>query len=297
MIAPGPIAVTGAGGRLGRALVAVLQARGLDARRWSRPDYDLDRVGAAADLVRRDRPALVLHAAAWTDVDGCAKDPATAERRNGNATGALAEACAAAGASLLYVSTNEVFDGRRLDGLGYAESDAVGPPNAYGASKLQGERRAQEVYARQGDQSSGLWIVRTSWLYGPPGNDFPFKILAARDRLEAEAPLRVVSDEVASPTSVEELAGGILALLERADSGTYHLTNAGHASRYEWARSILETCARRGPMEAIPSSAWERASRPPSWGVLDCSLAESLGVRLSGWRPVAEGYARSLCAS
>ncbi|MDQ3493551.1 MAG: NAD(P)-dependent oxidoreductase [Chloroflexota bacterium] len=297
MIPSGPIAVTGAGGRLGRAMVAVLHARGLDARSWSRPDYDLDRAGVAADLVDRDRPVLVLHAAAWTDVDGCAKDPATAERRNGSATAELAEACAAAGAGLLYVSTNEVFDGRRLDSAGYVESDAVDPPNAYGASKLSGERRAREAYGSRDDGAGGLWIVRTSWLYGPPGNDFPAKILAARDRLDPEAALRVVSDEVASPTSVQHLADGIVALLERVEGGTYHLANGGRASRFEWARTILEACARHGPMEAIPGSAWDRASVPPSWGVLDCSLAESLGVRLPPWRPASDGYARSLCAA
>lgn len=297
MIPAGPIAVTGARGRLGRALVTEMQHRGLDARAWTRPDYDLDRVGAAAGLIRRDRPALVLHAAAWTDVDACALDRATAERRNGAATAELAQACASVGAGLLYVSTNEVFDGTRSDGLGYSESDPPAPANPYGTSKLSGERSAQEALEGGAGKDQSLWIVRTSWLFGPPGNDFPAKILAARDRLGAEAPLRVVSDEVASPTSVTDLAAAILLLLERAEPAIYHLTNEGHASRFDWASSVLDTCERSGPLEPIPGSAWQRASRPPSWGVLDCSRAAAFGVRLPPWQPRSSDYARSLCSS
>src|SRR5438093_4641467 len=175
------IAVTGPGGRLGRALMASLADAPFTGPGgpigWGRPEYDLDDSGAAERLVERDRPELVIHAAAWTDTEGCARDPALATRRNGDAVGELARACAGAGADLVVVSTNEVFDGRRSDGRAYAPDDEPAPENPYGASKLAGERAAAAAWGAAGARSS-LAIVRTTWLYGPPGNDFPSKLLA-----------------------------------------------------------------------------------------------------------------------
>ena len=205
-------AVTGAGGRLGRALMAALADApytGLSGPiGWTRPDYDLDDPSAAARLLERDRPEVVVHAAAWTDVDGCARDPDLARRRNGEATGELAAACAAAGVDLVAVSTNEVFDGSAIDGRGYRPDDPTGPRNAYGSSKLAGETAARAAYERVAG-GPGLAIVRTAWLYGPPGNDFPSKIVAASDRVEAAnlgEPLPVVADETGSPTYTIDLA-------------------------------------------------------------------------------------------
>ena len=120
-----------------------------------------------------------------TLVDECARQPDLAMRRNGVATGVLAAACRARGVGLLVVSTNEVFSGDRRDGQGYAETDAAAPRNPYGASKLAGEEAARAAFA----DGPGLWIVRTAWLYGPPGNDFPDKITAAADRLPEGEPL------------------------------------------------------------------------------------------------------------
>jgi len=136
------VAVTGAGGRLGRAVLAALAEApftGISGPiAWRRPAYDLDDPSAVAGLIARDRPEVIVHAAAWTDVDGCARDPELAQRRNAEAVEALAGAAVAAGVDLILVSTNEVFDGRRTDGLGYRPSDAPNPINAYGASKLAG---------------------------------------------------------------------------------------------------------------------------------------------------------------
>jgi dTDP-4-dehydrorhamnose reductase len=295
----GPVAVTGASGRLGRAVVAALHRDGFDVRPWSRPAYDLDQPGAAARSIERDRPRLVVHTAAWTDVDGCARDPVTARRRNADAVGELAAAAAAAGSGLVHVSTNEVFDGKRRDGRGYVEGDPPGPVNPYGESKLAGERLAHDAYRRSGDGSgdlsAGLWIVRTSWLFGPPGNDFPARILAARDRLAPGEALRVVTDEIGTPTYTNDLAAAILELVRRTPRGTYHLVNEGHVSRYGWAREVLRSCRRDDRIDPIESTAWERPSRPPAWGVLDPSAAASLGIGLRPWQAAFADYAPSLC--
>src|SRR5689334_2355934 len=180
------VAVTGAGGRLGRALVAALEDSPYTGPfgpiAWTRPLFDLDRPEGFPAVLDRDRPEVVVHAAAWTDVDGCARDPDLAMRRNGNAVQVVSEATESRGVDLFLISTNEVFDGRppsdhRL--RGYRPTDAPAPINAYGRSKFAGERYAEAAYA---GSSRGLWVIRTAWLFGPPGDDFPSKILAAAER-------------------------------------------------------------------------------------------------------------------
>jgi dTDP-4-dehydrorhamnose reductase len=305
------VAVTGSTGRLGRALVAALVARGIATVAWSRPDYDLDDPAAAERLVARDRPARVIHAAAWTDVDGCARDPALAARRNGEAVAELAAACVRAGAALTLISTNEVFDGARADGRGYDEDDEPRPANPYGASKLAGERAALAAFAGESpaganaapaaadapaDAGPGLTIVRTAWLYGPPGNDFPTKVLAAAARLPAGAPLKMVADEVGSPTHAVDLAQAIVGLVTRVRAGTYHLVNAGTASRLEAAQVVLARCRTDIAVQPIRAAEFVRASTPPAWAVLDAGKAARLGVVLRPWDGALREYAASLCS-
>lgn len=288
------VAVTGAGGRLGRALLAALADAPFTGPRgpiaWSRPELDLDTLTPAsvAALIERDRPELVLHAAAWTDVDGCARDPDAALRRNGEATGAIAAACAAAGVALATVSTNEVFDGRRTDGRGYAPSDEPAPINAYGRSKLDGERRALEAAAASG---SAVAIVRTAWLHGPPGNDFPAKIAAAALRAQAAGePLRVVGDEVGCPTFAPDVAEAVVELTAEdelcapAPGGRiHHLVNAGRASRASWAREVLRAAGIEVELREVPGDSWPRASTPPRWAVLEPTPLPS-GEPMRDWR-------------
>jgi dTDP-4-dehydrorhamnose reductase len=316
------VAVTGAGGRLGRALVAALQEAPftgpLGPLAWSRPEYDIDDPGAATRCLRRTAPEVVIHAAAWTDVDGCARDPERAMRRNAIAVAELAEACAQAGADLVLVSTNEVFDGRRTDRRGYARDDRPRPGNPYGASKLAGEAAAQAAYlrvgaridrpgttgaeepaaARSGDapaaRTSGapqLAIVRTAWLYGPPGNDFPTRILAAAERARAAGePLGAVGDEFGTPTYAPDLAEGILELLASGTfAGVHHIVNAGLVSRAEWARHVLATAGVEVPIVEVPLASWERPSLPPAWAVLAATPQPS-GESLRPWQAAYADY-------
>jgi dTDP-4-dehydrorhamnose reductase len=288
---PRPIAVTGATGRLGSALVERLLAEERPVVAWSRPDYDLDDPRAANRCLMRDRPDYVIHTAAWTDVDGCARDPDLAMRRNAQAVRWLAEDCRAMDAGLVLVSTNEVFDGARNDGQGYREDDPTAPLNAYGRSKLAGE-----VLMRQAmSELSGGWIVRTAWLFGPPTPDFPARILAAAERLAAGESLRVVADEVGSPTYAPDLAAAILDLLASAPAGDYHLVNAGMTSRHGWAEAVLRGCGRSTPLVPIPASDYERTSTPPRWAVLDASRAARQGIVMRDWRAALRGYLPWVC--
>ena len=279
----GPIVVTGAGGRLGGAFLGAVDAPSVP---WDLPEHDLDDPDSIAPLLDRDAPGIVIHTAAMTAVDECARDPATAMRRNGEATGALARACHARGVGLLVVSTNEVFDGERRDGRGYREDDTTTPRNAYGASKLAGEEAAREAFA----DGPGLWIARTAWLYGPPGNDFPDKIVAAADRLAADEALPVVADEFGSPTSTADLAAAILALVGNTRGGIYHLVNGGTATRMEWAERILSIRQPGRPVRPISRMEFQRPSDPPPWGVLDTSRAAAEGVQLRAWQDALDAY-------
>jgi dTDP-4-dehydrorhamnose reductase len=287
------VAVTGAGGRLGRALIAALADAPFTGLAgplaWRRPDFDLDDPAAAADLIARDRPEVVVHAAAWTDVDGCAREPETALRRNGAATGTLATACARAGVDLVAVSTNEVFDGRRLDGRGYLPTDAPAPINPYGASKLAGEVAARSAFA---DTPAQLAIVRTAWLFGPGEPDFPTKILRAADRAaERGERLRVVGDEYGTPTYVADVAEAIVELLGSGTfAGTHHLVDGLFASRADWARYVVGRAGLEIEVEDVPATTWERASTPPRWGVLEQTPLPS-GEPLRPWPDAMADYA------
>jgi dTDP-4-dehydrorhamnose reductase len=216
-------------------------------------------------------------------------------RRNGDAVGELAATCARSGARLVLVSTNEVFDGDRTDGLGYRETEPPHPVNAYGASKLAGEEQATEAFARLGT-ADGLLIARTAWLYGPPGNDFPSKIIAAADRLPPGEPLNVVADEIGSPTYSLDLADAIVRLvLVGAPGAYYHLVNAGRASRLEVASSVLARCRPERVAAGITRMQFVRASTPPAWAVLENTRAAALDITLRPWHEALADYLELLC--
>ena len=288
----GHIAVTGAGGRLGSALVDLLAEKDLAVAPWRRSEYDLDFTDPAR-LLDRDQPSLVIHAAAWTDVDGCARDPALAMRRNAQAASTLAAACVSRRVKLVVLSTNEVFDGTRDDGAGYAETDATRPLSAYGASKLAGEDAARAAFGGR----TGLWIVRTAWLYGPPGRDFPARIIAASDRLGDDEAIPVVADETGSPTFTPDLARAMLDLVGAVDGGLFHLVNAGAATRFAWAQAVLDRCRPGRRLRPISSRGLAPAPVPPAWGVLDGARAAGLGIQLRDWREALADYLDSLCGT
>jgi dTDP-4-dehydrorhamnose reductase len=290
------VAVTGAGGRLGRALVVALEEAPYTGPggpiAWTRADLDLDKPDAIHHLHDRDRPEVVIHAAAWTDVDGCARDPALAQRRNADAVHVIAEATAARGIDLVHFSTNEVFDGLRSHDRGYLPDDPAKPGNPYGASKLAGEVAATAAYR---GRPAGLAIVRTAWLYGPPGNDFPAKILDAADRSrDTVEPLRVVGDEFGSPTYARDVAEAVAELIGTGDiGGVHHLVDVGIASRADWARELFRQLGYDVDLEEVPGSTWARASVPPPWGVLEPTPLPS-GEPLRSWQAALADYLPTL---
>jgi len=272
------VAITGAAGQLGRELVRSLSVGGNDVLALARPGFDLTDEHALAGLTAW-RPNLVINSAAWTDVDGCARNPDRAMRLNGVAAGDVARAAAEAGALVVQISTNEVFDGTL--GRPYVEEDDPNPINPYGASKLAGERLAAASNPRH-------LIVRTAWLFGAGRTNFVTKIRGAADRLHAaDQPLRVVDDEWGNPTPTRWLADtiawlGVRALAEGAPVGTLHVAGTPAVTRLDWARECL--VGHPVVLEAIPSGAYERPSRPPLRAVLDTSRLTALGAEPGDWR-------------
>src|SRR4051794_3439386 len=290
------VAVTGATGRLGSALIRALADAPFPGPAgpigWTRRDFDLDAPGGIGTLIDRDRPEVVVHTAAWTDVDGCARDPELAMRRNAEATGQLAVACAARGLDLVVVSTNEVFDGTRTDGRPYGTEEPTSPANAYGASKTRGEQAARDAYAAS---AGALGIVRTAWLYGPPGADFPRKIVDAAERAAGTGdPLRVVADEWGTPSFAPDIADAIVELLaEDAHGGIHHLVGGGVTSRAEWARDVLSRVGVDVAVQDVPSATWSRPSVAPRWGVLAPTPLPS-GEPIRAWQAGMADYVPSL---
>jgi dTDP-4-dehydrorhamnose reductase len=227
-----------------------------DIREADRP-LDVTRASEVRAAMGDVRPEVVIHCAAYTQVDRAETDVAAAYRLNALGSEVVAQACAEFGASLCYISTDFVFDGRL--GRDYHEYDAPAPLSVYGDSKRAGELAAQRFCTRH-------WIVRTAWLYGVHGRSFPATILrAAREG----RPLRVVADQTGSPTFALDLARAIWRLVGANAYGVHHVVNAGSANWYQFARTALDLAGMGDvEVEPIPGVAWPAQAARPRHSVL-----------------------------
>lgn len=243
-------------------------------------DLDITDREATGSFILARRPSAVINAAARTDVDACERDRDGAFAVNARGAENVAAACAAAGARLIHLSTDYVFDGRARSP--YRENDPTCPGSVYGASKRAGE----EAVARA---INDCIIVRTSWLFGLHGKNFIDTILKAAASPRA---LEVVGDQRGAPTYSGDCAGAIAGLLATAYRGVVHFTNSGDCSWYEYALAILEIAGVRGVrVEEITSDRLSRPAPRPAYSVLDCSLYERLtGAARRHWRDAAREY-------
>ena len=274
------VLITGGQGQLGRAVQAALSGHEVSAP--GHAELDITNAGQVQEAVRGSRPEVGIHVAAWTDTAGCEADPARALQVNGEGTRIVAEACARAGAAMLYVSTNEVYDGEKAEP--YHEEDEPNPLNAYGRSKLEGERYVQTLLERH-------YVVRTSWLYGPGRVSFPEKIVqAARER----GRLRLVTDEVASPTWTTDLASAIASVIQKPAWGVYHFTNHGHCSRLEWAAEILRLSGLEGvPVEPTTQQEFGAPYRKAAFSALANVRGARVGIELRPWQEALAEHLQS----
>jgi dTDP-4-dehydrorhamnose reductase len=278
------VAIFGVGGQLGRAVAAVF-ATAHDVVSVDHDRADIRHADAVEDIVRSAKSDWVVNSAAMTHVDRCENDPLAAFEVNAIGARNVAHACAAAGARLLHVSTDYVFDGSK-DGA-YTEEDVARPINAYGMSKLAGE-----WFVRA--KCDAHVIVRTSGLYGlyvcrGKGKSFAETILARARQGQA---LRVVSDERLTPTFTEDLARQVFAMVERdVPSGVYHATNAGSCSWFEFAQELLRLARVEATIEPIAAREWKSPTRRPANSVLENRALGTLGIdAMPDWRDALARY-------
>ena len=258
----GRVVVLGAGGMLGCDVVAACTKRGFEVRGYDLPEFDITNDEQLDQAIRS--ADAVINCAAYTNVDGAESRRELAYRVNAEAVGRLGRLVADSGTWVLHFSTDFVFDGG-LD-RPYAETDTPIPVNEYGRSKLAGE----QLLSRSGCSFS---IVRLQWTYGLHGANFVSKIV---ERARGGGPLRVVDDQVGSPTATTEAAGAACMLLERRAEGLFHFAAASCASRYEVAAFILERLSLQTELSPCRSSDYPSPARRPLNSRFDCSKIEAL---------------------
>nr|BFE56627.1 dTDP-4-dehydrorhamnose reductase [Dactylosporangium thailandense] len=268
--------VTGAGGMLGRDLLAVLDGRDVTAA--TRAELDITDAAKVRSLV--EGHDVVINAAAWTDVDGAEADEAAATAVNGTGVAALAAACAATGAKLVHVSTDYVFPGDATEP--YAEDAATGPINAYGRGKLVGERAVLDTLPESG------YVVRTAWLYGTTGRNFVLTML----RLAAEREfVDVIDDQVGQPTWARDLAERLVALADSdAPAGIYHGTASGRTSWHGLAAAAFELAGHDpARVRHTTSEAFVRPAKRPAFSVLGHERWAAAGMPpMRDWRAMLQ---------
>jgi dTDP-4-dehydrorhamnose reductase len=270
------VLVTGAAGMLGRDVMLAAGNAGHDTVGFGHAELDVADAAAVGKKFDLERPDVVINCAAWTDVDGAEEAEETAFAVNGTGAGNVAGAGAAVGASVVYVSSDYVFDGAK--GAPYVETDQPAPLSAYGRTKLAGEEATAAANKRH-------FIVRSSWLFGIGGGNFVETML----RLAADhGEVLVVRDQVGSPTYTWHLAYGLVRLIEGIEFGIHHMAAAGHCSWYDFVREIFE----QAKVECkVLSGTTEMMGRPaprPAYSALVSQRRHA--IELPTWQDGLAGY-------
>lgn len=271
------ILIAGADGQLGRSLPAALADH--QVIRCNRTQMDIANPALVTEALDHHQPDVVVNAAAWNQVDKAETEVAAAYRVNAVGPRVLAEATAARDIVLIHVSTDYVFDGE--GSRPYVETDMPRPRSVYGASKLAGEEAVRMTNPRH-------HIVRTAWVFHEEGANFPRTMI----RLAAEGSLRVVNDQIGSPTYAPDLAEGITQLLGDAPYGTWHMAGQGETSWYQFTRSLFENLGLEVPVAPVSTSAFPRPAHRPAYAPL-ASLREP-AITLPHWTDGLSRFCRKL---
>jgi dTDP-4-dehydrorhamnose reductase len=274
------ILITGAGGQLGRDLLTAFPndgVHGLDHR-----GLDITERDAVGRAIGQVRPDWIINAAAFNDVDGAEVAKEQAFAVNAMGAGTIAEAAQRAGARLIHISTDYVFDGTK--GSAYIEDDLPNPLSVYGSSKLEGERRVFDSGAR-------VCVLRTAWLYGVQGKNF---VKAIIDKARRGGSLEVVADQVGSPTYTADLADGIRRLVQTDVQGLFHVVNSGACSRFEFAKEILGGSVEVRPITTV--EAHRRAPRPANSSLTSVRWSATGLPALRPWRAALKEFLSAYAA-
>lgn len=270
------ILVTGAHGQLGREIAR----KGTEYNLFltDQDTLNITDGAAVANCIQQLKPDVVIHCAAYTNVDGAESDSDGAFRVNVVGSQNLAAGCLETGARLVYVSTDYVFDGSKTEP--YREFDVVNPQTVYGLTKVQGEQVVRQILGRH-------YIVRTAWLYGD-GNNFVRTMLRLASQNQ---PLRVVDDQFGTPTSTTDLARAIYKLIRSDAYGTYHATCQGQCSWYEFATEIFRQRGLKVKVAPVTTAEFTRPAKRPQYSVLDnYMLRMTIGDPMRAWTEALQDW-------
>ncbi len=269
------LVITGAGGMLGQDVVTVANSLGHQVTALAREDLDVTDPAQVEPTIVRAKPGAVINCAAYTDVDGAEQNEAEASLVNAEGAGFVADAAHKVDAKVVYVSTDYVFDGSKRGG--YIETDDTDPIQAYGRTKLAGERATSLANGRS-------FIVRSSWLFGPGGSNFVETML----RMGGEGqPVMVVHDQVGCPTYTGHLAAGLVRLIDGGAYGVHHMAGGGSCSWYEFAQEIFRQAEVEAKVLSATSEMLDRDARRPTNSVL--ISGRETPIKLPSWeRGLAE---------
>lgn len=259
-----PIVVLGAGGMLATAIVGKFEEKGLHYVALSEQSLDITYEGRVRAILKGLNPAVIINAAAYTDVDGAQTNRELAFAVNAQGAENVARAARSLGSKTVHISTDYVFNGKKKDP--YRPNDEPDPINVYGQSKLEGE-----ILVRQAAENH--LIIRTSWMYGHGGKNFAGTILDLGGKRDS---INVVNDQTGAPTYTAHLADGILQLALKEINGTLHLTNSGQCTWYDFACEILGLARLETSVTPVPTSEYPTSASRPANSCLDCSTAYDL---------------------
>ncbi|WP_461226621.1 dTDP-4-dehydrorhamnose reductase [Lacticaseibacillus suihuaensis] len=267
------VLITGANGQLGSELCRLLDNRGLAYRGTASNELDITDAQAVETYVANFRPDVIYHCAAYTSVDEAEGEGKSDNQRvNVDGTRNLAKAAEAVGATIVYISTDYVFDGERKDV--YSVNDKPAPKNEYGRAKYEGEQEIRQFATK-------YYIIRTSWVFGRFGHNFVYTML---NLAKTHNRLTVVNDQFGRPTWTKTLAEFMTyAIDQNLEFGTYHLSNEGSCTWYEFAREILKN---NDDVDVVPvsSSEYPQKAYRPRHSVLDLRETEKTGFEIPTWR-------------
>lgn len=267
------VLITGTNGQLGSELTNLLKQQNIDFIAYDSQEMDITDFDKTLSIIKDIKPSVVYHCAAYTAVD-LAEDEGKEKNYLVNADGTknVAQACKEVGATLVYISTDYVFDGKTRE-IPYIETDKTSPINEYGKAKLLGEQAVQEIL-------NNYYIIRTSWVFGEYGNNFVYtmqKLAKTHDKLT------VVNDQVGRPTWTKSLAEFMTYLVQNnCEYGTYHFSNDGTCTWYEFAQEILQDD--NVTISPVTSAQFITKATRPEYSIMDLGKAKSTGYEIISWR-------------
>jgi len=279
------VLVTGASGMLGSDFCRLLETSGHESLPFSHAQLDVQSLQDVTEALSSARPDVVIHAGAFTNVDECERNPATGYAANTLGTENVALACARSGATMVYVSSCGIFDGKKA--APYSEFDSPAPLTHYARSKFLGEEKTVQHCARH-------FVVRPGWLYGGDASHKRNFIEGRRREAAAKPELSSASDKFGSPTYTLDFARAVMALVESEAFGLYHAANEGIASRFDYVKESILALGLSNPVHPVNSDSFPRSAPVPDWEVLDNQCARMRGIfQMRPWQDALQDYTRN----